>query len=122
MKKYTQWYVYTGGDGFLNRVVSTRLEGEQISTGLVCSDGEPRDLWPCRDHSAIREFGKLNQSDGLKLQFFVKEGPHGQIRPWKFENAPSSSSLNIRTRLANFLRGQNSPAGRKARRVAAKEA
>ncbi len=113
MKKYTKWLVYTGGDSYLNRIVSTRLEGEEISTDLLCSDGVSRDLWPCPDHAVIREFARLNESDGLRLQFFVKEGPHGQIRPWKFENALSSSSKLVKTRLAEFLRGRKCHCTRK---------
>ena len=113
MKQFTQWYVYTGGDGFLNKIVSTRLEGEEISEGLVCSDGVARDLWPTADHMAIREFSRLNQSDHLTLKFFVKEGPHGQIRPWNFEGGCSSSSKLIKSRLKEFMRGRNGRGSRK---------
>lgn len=101
----TRWYVYTGGDSFLNRIVSTRLEGEEISQGLKCSDGVLRDLWPCPDHSVVRELNKLNASDHLQLKFFVKEGPHGQVRPWNLENGTSKSNVVIRSRLQDFLRG-----------------
>lgn len=110
----TQWFVYTGGDGFLNRIVSTRLEGVEIFRDLVCFDGVPRDLWPCDDHSVVREFSNLNRSDHLNIKFFVKEGQHGQIRPWNFENGPSSTSRLILARVKEFMRGRKVHGTRKA--------
>ena len=105
MSEYTQWYVYTGEDELLNEIVSKHLVNADISNDVLCSDGVNRNMWAC-DHAVIRELNKLNTFGWrVKPKYFVKQGLHGQVRPWNLENGTSKSNKLIRSRLQDFLRG-----------------
>jgi hypothetical protein len=96
MAYYNHWYVFTGGDEYSNEVVSRKLEGCDISKGILCKDRVSRDMWFCKDYETVRELDTARINDRrLSIEIFTKRGQNGVVRSWEL-NVKSYRSRQAR--------------------------
>ncbi|MSR79083.1 MAG: hypothetical protein EXS59_02985 [Candidatus Taylorbacteria bacterium] len=67
-----------------NQVLSTMLPEEDAVHDAMCAGKTRHNLWRC-NHSTVAAIITGAKTFGFKFTVFLKEGNHGQIRPWKFE-------------------------------------
>lgn len=73
-----------------NRAIAAMLPEEDAIQNAICAGKTTHDVWRCQ-HSTVKRFLATAPEFGLKFVIFRKEGPHGPIRPWKFEKPQRQS-------------------------------
>ena len=111
----TQWFVLTNGKGEVNKTVASLEEGKQISR-LTCADHVERPLWPVTKEQ-LDQLRESEFKEGRDFFTYFKKGTDGLIHQWKMVVKMTTAARLMKERLLEIQRGQNSPAGRKARRI-----
>ncbi|MBU6214664.1 hypothetical protein KGM48_02360 [Patescibacteria group bacterium] len=91
------WYVEA--TGHTNEVIAAGLPAENAHTGVLCRDGNKRDLWQC-DYSFIAKLLKNEASGFLKFQIFYRESAYGAVKAWPFLRKRRRPSRILRKALA----------------------
>lgn len=77
-----RWYVEVK-NAHTNEVVARELPAENAQKGVLCQDGEKRDLWMC-DYKFITKILENEQELQLKFLVLYREGRYGPVKPWPF--------------------------------------
>lgn len=76
-----RWYVEA--TGHTNEVIARELPEENAHKGILCQDGEKRDLWEC-EYAFIAKLLKNETSAKLQFEVFYRESRYGPVKPWPF--------------------------------------
>ena len=94
-RRYTL-FIDTKGDPRTNRLVGLHLGEEDECRGQLCEDGEPRNLWRCPSWEFVQNFQRTADVNKYPYDIYVREGDHGLIRRWPFDE--HARNLRNRTR------------------------
>lgn len=76
------WFIFTN-DSHTNKVISTEVPRENMFHGVICYDGERRDLWEC-DGSFVARMNRSKKDLGLHYDIYKREGKKGPIKKVTF--------------------------------------
>lgn len=78
-KIITTWFIEPINE-IANYALSKLVSEENCCEGVLCADGQRRDLWKC-DHYTVK---RIEFSKEFRFRVFVKQGKFGQVRLWRF--------------------------------------
>lgn len=84
-------------DEATNKVFRLRLPAENAVEDVKCTDGV-HNLWKC-DREFVSMCEKSRASLGISFIVYVKEGLHGQIRPWSLPASKAVSNTKSSVRM-----------------------
>ena len=83
-QRHYTWYLEPiNDDAHTNKVFASELNEKEACRGMLCQDGQKRNLWRC-DYNAVGIMRQNREQLNLRFRVFVQEGG-GKIREFSFK-------------------------------------